>query len=247
MTMDKHTPGKPMNSHFPILIITGRPAAGKSEVIDFLKKCDPIIRLEKFHIANFEELDDFVYVWETFELDDLMTRFGKPRIWSDEKYWFKDQFVWDLYMERMALDYKKKVLKDPVYHDKMTTLVEFARGGENAIHHALTFLSDEMLSKASLVYIKVPYEESVRKNRKRARSGQEDSILYHSLPDEKMEFYYKTNDWEQLTAKDPNLIEVKGHKIPYCAFENMPEKTMDPALIAPELERVIKKLWSLQK
>ena len=30
---------KPEN--FPILIITGRPAAGKSEVIDFLKKCDP--------------------------------------------------------------------------------------------------------------------------------------------------------------------------------------------------------------
>ena len=236
-----------MSNHFPILIITGRPAAGKSEVIDFLKKCDPIVRLEKFHIANFEELDDFIYVWETFELDDLMTRFGKPRIWCDEKYRYKDQYIWDLYMDRMALDYKKKVLKDPAYHDKMTTLVEFARGGENAIHHALTFLSDEMLSKASLVYIKVPYEESVRKNRRRARPGQEDSILYHSLPDEKMEFYYKTNDWEQLTAKDPNFIEVKGHKIPYCAFENMPEKTMDPALIAPELERVTKKLWSLQK
>ena len=236
-----------MSNHFPILIITGRPAAGKSEVIDFLKKCDPIVRLEKFHIANFEELDDFIYVWETFELDDLMTRFGKPRIWCDEKYWYKDQYIWDLYMDRMALDYKKKVLKDPAYHDKMTTLVEFARGGENAIHHALTFLSDEMLSKASLVYIKVPYEESVRKNRRRARPGQEDSILYHSLPDEKMEYYYKTNDWEKLEAKDPNFIEVKGHKIPYAVFENMPEKTMDPALIAPELERITKKLWSLQK
>jgi len=236
-----------MSNHFPILIITGRPAAGKSEVIDFLKKCDPIIRLEKFHIANFEELDDFIYVWETFELDDLMTRFNKPRIWSDEKYWFKDQYIWDLYMDRMALDYKKKVLKDPAYHEKMTTLVEFARGGDHAIHNALTFLSDEMLSRSSLVYIKVPYEESVRKNRRRARPGQEDSILYHSLPDEKMDFYYKTNDWEELTAKDPNYIEVKGHKIPYCAFENMPEKTMDPTLIAPELERVTKKLWSLQR
>jgi adenylate kinase family enzyme len=239
--------GRTMCGHFPILIITGRPAAGKSEVIDFLKKCDPVTRLAKYHIANFEELDDFVYVWETFELDDLMTRFGKPRIWSDEKYWFKDQYIWDLYMDRMALDYKKKVLKDPAYHDKMTTLVEFARGGENAIHHALTFLSDEMLNKASLVYIKVPYEESVRKNRRRAKLGQEDSILYHSLPDEKMEYYYKTNDWEKLEAKDPNFIEVKGHKIPYAVFENMPEKTMDPALIAPELERATKKLWSLQK
>jgi hypothetical protein len=236
-----------MSNHFPILIITGRPAAGKSEVIDFLKKCDPIVRLEKFHIANFEELDDFVYVWETFELDDLMTRFGKPRVWSDEKYWFKDQYIWDLYMDRMALDYKKKVLKDPAYHEKMTTLVEFARGGDDGIHHAMTFLSDEMLSQASLVYIKVPYEESVRKNRRRARPGQEDSILYHSLPDEKMDFYYKTNDWEKLAAKDPNFIEVKGHKIPYAVFENMPEKTHDPKLIGEELERATAKLWKIKK
>jgi hypothetical protein len=236
-----------MINHFPILIITGRPAAGKSEVIDFLKKCDPIVRLEKFHIANFEELDDFIYVWETFELDDLMTRFGKPRVWSDEKYWFKDQYIWDLYMDRMALDYRKKILKDPSYHEKMTTLVEFARGGDDAIHHALTFLSDEMLDKASLVYIKVPYEESVRKNRKRARPGQEDSILYHSLPDEKMESYYKTNDWEKLEAKDPHFIEVKGHKIPYAVFENMPEKTHDPTSISEELERATTKLWRMKK
>lgn len=236
-----------MGHHFPILIITGRPAAGKSEVIDFLKKCDPAVRLEKFHIANFEELDDFPYVWETFELDDLMSKFGKPRIWSDEKYWFKDQYVWDLYMERLALDYRKKIAKDSAYHNTMTTLVEFARGGENAIAHALSFLTEDMLKKASLMYIRVPYEESVRKNRRRAKKGQEDSILYHSLPDEKMEFYYKTNDWERLESKDPNFIEVKGHKIPYAVFENMPEKTLDPKLIGEELERATKKLWSIQK
>ena len=33
----------------PILIITGRPAAGKSEVIDFLKKTNAKERLERFH------------------------------------------------------------------------------------------------------------------------------------------------------------------------------------------------------
>jgi hypothetical protein len=236
-----------MVNHFPILIITGRPAAGKSEVIDFLKKCDPIERLERFHIANFEELDDFLFVWETFELDDLMTRFNKPRVWSDEKYWFKDQYIWDLYMARLALEYKKRILKDPKYHVKMTTLVEFARGGDNAIQHALTFLDDEMLSRSSLVYIKVPYEESVRKNRKRARPGQEDSILYHSLPDDKMEYYYKVNDWDQIEAKDSQFIEIRNQKIPYSIFDNMPEKTHDPKLIGEELERVTQKLWKLQR
>jgi hypothetical protein len=58
-----------------------------------------------------------------------------------------------------------------------------------------------------------------------------------------MEFYYKTNDWDAIEAKDPNVIDVKGIKIPYAVFENMPEKTNDPALIGPELERVTKKLW----
>jgi hypothetical protein len=235
------------NNHFPVLIITGRPAAGKSEVIDFLKKCDPIVRLEKFHIANFEELDDFTYVWETFELDDLMTQMGKPRVWSDEKYWFKDQYIWDLYMKRLALDYQKKVMKDAEYHTKMTTLVEFARGGENGIVNAMSFLSDEMLSKASLVYIKVPYEESVRKNRRRARPGQEDSILYHSLPDEKMDFYYKVNDWEKIEAAHPTHITIRGHKVPYAVFENMPEKTDDPKKIEAELEKATAKLWSITK
>lgn len=231
--------------HFPILIITGRPAAGKSEVIDFLKKCDPIVRLERFNIANFEELDDFLYVWETFELDDLMSQMNKPRIWSDEKYWFFEPYIWDLYMKRLALDYKKKVVKDPSYHEKMTTIVEFARGGDNAIQHALSFLSDEMLEKAVLMYIKVTYEESLRKNRRRARKGEEDSILYHSLPDEKMEYYYKTNDWEEIEKKDPQFIHVRNFKIPYAVFENMPEKTHDPLLIAEELERVTTKLWNV--
>ena len=231
-------------NNFPILIITGRPAAGKSEVIDFLKKADPKERLERFHIADFEELDDFVYVWETFEIDDMLTKHGKPRIWTDEKYWFKDHFIWNLYMERINLEYRKKLARDPTFHDKKTTLVEFARGGENGIYEALSYLHEDILRRVHLMYIRVSYEESVRKNHRRARKGQEDSILFHSLPDEKMEFYYKTNDWDKLEAKDPNFIEVKGFKIPYAVFENEPEKTLEPKLIGDELERAAKKLWS---
>jgi hypothetical protein len=234
-----------MNHNFPILIITGRPAAGKSEVIDFLKNADAKERLERFHIAEFEELDDFVYVWETFEIDDILARHGKPRIWTDEKYYFKEHFIWNLYIERMNLEYRKKIARDPKYHDKKTTLIEFARGGENGIHEALSYLHEEILRHACLMYIRVSYEESVRKNRRRARKGQEDSILYHSLPDEKMEFYYKTNDWEKLEAKDPNAVEVKGFKIPYAVFENEPEKTLDPMLIGNELERVTARLWKM--
>lgn len=236
-----------MSDNFPILIITGRPAAGKSEVIDFLKKADPAKRLNKFHISNFDELDDFVYVWETFEIDDILTNHGKPRIWTDEQYWFNDHFIWNLYIERINLEYRKKLACNPRYHDSMTTLIEFARGGENGIYEAMSYLHEEILNRAALIYIKVPYEESVRKNRRRARPGEEASILHHSLPDEKIDFYYKVNDWDTLEAKDPDFIEVKGFKVPYAVFENMPEKTDDPAKIAPEMERVTKKLWGMKR
>jgi hypothetical protein len=171
---------------------------------------------------------------------------GKERVWSDERYWFKDPYIWDLYIKRLALDYRKKIVKDPAYHERKTSLVEFARGGDDAIYHALTFLSDEMLGKASLLYIRVDYEESVRKNHRRARKGEEDSILYHSLPDEKMEFYYRTNDWDRIEARDANFIEVRGHRIPYAVFENMPEKTLNPEWIAAELERATSKLWAMR-
>ncbi len=233
-------------NNFPIVIITGRPAAGKSEVIDYLKHCDPKERLERLHIADFEELDDFVYVWETFEVDDILTKHGKPRLWTDEKYWFKEHFIWNLYIERINLEYRKKLARDANYHDKMTTLIEFARGGENGIYEALTYLDENILKNAVLIYIKVSYEESVRKNQRRARKGLEHSILHHSLPDEKMEYYYKVNDWDKLEAKDPDYIDVKGIKIPYAVFQNEPEKTLDPKLIGDELERVTTKLWNIK-
>lgn len=233
--------------HLPVVIVTGRPAAGKSEVIDFLKKTPIEERIRRFHIAEFEELDDFVYVWETFEIDDILSRNGKPRVWTDEKYWFKDPFIWNLYIERLSLEYRKKIARDPDYHKKKTALVEFARGGTEGIAEALHFLHPEVLGRASLVYIKVSYEESVRKNRRRALKGEEDSILHHSLPDEKMEYYYKVNDWDELASENPDFLDVKGIKVPYAVFENEPEKTLDRRKLGEELERTMKRLWLVRQ
>ena len=229
--------------HIPVLIITGRPAAGKSEVIDYLKTVNPAERIRRFHIADFEELDDFVYVWETFEVDDILSRYGKKRLWTDENYYFTNHFVWNLFLERINLAYRKKLARDPKYHEGTTALIEFARGGDNGIEEALGFLHEDILKHAGLLYIRVSYEESVRKNRRRARKGEEDSILYHSLPDEKMEFYYRTNDWEKLEGMDPEFVNVRGKKLPYAVFENEPEKTLDPKLIGDELERAMAGIW----
>jgi len=83
----------------------------------------------------------------------------------------------------------------------------------------------------------------VRKNRRRFRPELAHSILYHSLPDEKMDFYYKVNDWHKLAQGPDGVIEVKQHKVPYAVFSNEPEKTDDPAKLGPALEDVFGRLW----
>jgi hypothetical protein len=235
------------SARFPVVILTGRPASGKSEVIDYLKKADHSERLTRFHIGEFEEIDDFVFVWETFEIDDILTRHKRPRLWTDEQYWFTDPFIWNVYIERINLEYRKKIARDAAYHERQTAIVEFARGGENGIAEALAYLHEDILGRASIVYINVPYEVSFERNRRRARKGLEDSILYHSLPDEKMEHYYRTNDWERLASSDSGYIDVKGFKVPYAVFQNEPEKTHDPELTGKELERAATRLWSLRQ
>ena len=61
-----------MSDRFEIIILLGRPAAGKSEVIDFLKKTPVEERLRRFHIGRFEEIDDFPMLWTWFEEDAFL-------------------------------------------------------------------------------------------------------------------------------------------------------------------------------
>ena len=229
---------------FEIIILTARPAAGKSEVINYLKNTDIETRKKRFHIGEFLEIDDFPYVWDTFVVDDILSKHGKERVFTDKNYYFKDHFMWNLLIEKINIAYLKKIDHDPEYSNKYTTIIEFARGGENAIGEALSYLNENILKKAGIFYLDVPYEESVRKNNARARKGQEDSILHHSLPDEKMEYYYKTNDWDKLTANDSDYITVKDIKIPYAVFNNMPDLTTpggEP--LGKALEDTLNKLW----
>lgn len=231
---------------FPVIVLIGRPAAGKSEVIDYLKQVSDHDRRERFHLAPLQEIDDFVWVWETFQDDDIRSKHGKPRLQTTADYYFIDPFIWNFYIEKINLEFTKRLAREPDYLNDYSTLVEFARGGENGFGQALAYLSDEILKRAVIVYIRASFEESLRRNRKRARKGQEDSILYHSLPDKKMEYYYKTNDWEKLSRGEKHgVIDIKEHSIPFAVFENEPEKTDDPAKLGPALEDVFSELEKL--
>jgi hypothetical protein len=229
-----------------VLLLIGRPAAGKSETIDFLKHLTDAERLRGYHIAPFEELDDFVYVWQTFENDAIREHMGLGRRDTDQQLYFLDDRIWDFFIERIDLDFRKKLARTPGLLEDHTVIMEFSRGGENCYSNALQHFSDELLRHAAMLYIDVSFEESVRKNRRRYRPDQADSILYHSLEDAKMERYYRTNDWERLSGgRDDGFVEVRGRRIPFAVFHNEPEKTLDPELLGSALRDVTGRLVKL--
>jgi hypothetical protein len=236
-----------VSDSFETIILIGRPAAGKSEVIDYLKKTELADRLKRFHIGSFIEIDDFPFVWESFEIDDLLSRMGRERFFTTPDYYFTGSWVWNLFIERINLEFAKQLARDPDFTTKQTAIVEFARGGEKGFGEAFSILTDDILKRAGIVYINVSYAESCRKNRRRFDPGRPDSILYHSLPDEKMEYYYKTNDWEALSRGEKSgRIAIRDLDVPFAVFDNEPEKTDDPAKLGPALEDLFGRLWAVR-
>lgn len=238
-----------MTDKFKKIILLGRPASGKSEIIDYLKKSSPEDRLKRFHIGNIEEIDDFPMLWTWFEEDELLEKkFNKPRMHSTKDGYFLFEYQWHVLIERICLEYLKKTRDNKNYHVNTTCLIEFSRGTEHGGYkEAFRHLSPEVLKDAAILYVNVPYEESLRKNRKRFNPDKPDSILEHGLPDSKLERLYKEVDWEEVAAKSITHININGTEVPYVVFENMPSKTDDPKLLGPALDEVIGKLWKIYK
>src|SRR5512141_345652 len=112
-------------SIFDILLLIARPAAGKSEVIDYLKHVPADLRIERFHIGRFEEIDDFPMLWAWFEEDDLLEKMGEPRLHTDHDGYFLHPYFWNLLIERIGLEYQKRQ-RDLADEDRsLTTIVEF--------------------------------------------------------------------------------------------------------------------------
>jgi hypothetical protein len=238
---------------FDVIILNGRPAAGKSEVIDYLKKVPLPERIRRFHIGAFEEIDDFPILWERFEDDDLLEKMGLPRLISDREFEyegkkfpgcvFKEKWYWNFLIRKLNLAYDKLLRDQPAYHEGKTLFIEFSRGSEHGgFKTAYDFLSPAILEKAVTLYVRVDWPESLRKNRRRYNPNRPDSWLQHALEDKKMEKLYKESDWEEFAA-DPRFLHVGGRKVPYAVFENMPEKTDKPEVLGAHLEEVLKKLW----
>jgi hypothetical protein len=236
------------NNTFNIILLIGRPASGKSEIIDFLKHLPVGTRHEHYHIAQLEVYDDFPMLWAWFEEDDILSRkFGLPRLHSDEEGYFKFPELWHLLIERLSLDYSKLLRDDPFYHDHTTCMIEFSRGSSHGGYaEAFQHLSDEVLDHAVIMYVRVPFEESLRKNRRRFNPDKPDSILEHSLSDEKIERLYQDDDFASVAPGDSGQIEIRGHQVPFAVFPNEDDVTTDrPEQLAARLESVLGELWKL--
>ena len=233
---------------FDIILLTGRPASGKSEIIDFLTYLPDDVRRERFHIAGFDVHDDFLMLWTWFEEDDILSKkFGLPRLHTDERGYFKNRELWNLLIERLSLDYGKLLRDDPSYHENNTCLIEFSRGAEHGGYaEAFRHLSTEVLQHAAIVYVRVPYEESLRKNRRRFNPDRPDSILEHGLSDTKMERLYRDDDFASVAPGDSGWIEIREHRVPFAVFPNEDDVTTGKAgQLAARLESVLGELWEM--
>jgi hypothetical protein len=231
---------------FKILTLLARPAAGKSEVMDYLKRTPVEERIRRFHVGEIAELDDFPMLWTWFEEDALLERMGHPRMHTDKDGYFLHQYQWDLLIERICLDYQK-LLRDRVdFHEDHTVLIEFSRGSEHGGYRsAFEHISKDAAQMMAVLYLDVSWEESLRKNRKRFNPDKPDSILEHGLEDAKLERLYKEVDWHEVSAGDKTRLTVNGVKVPYVVFDNQDDVTSPRGEeLGLRLESCLQQLWS---
>ncbi len=240
-----------MTTTFDHILLLGRPAAGKSEFIDFMKKTSDAERAERYHIGKFEELDDFVWLWDKFMEDDLWEEAGCERLFSkryDSNYGLKPGMgkLFDLMLTRFNHEAAARYISHPGFYRDGTVIVEFARGGNDGYRKALPALSKEILERAAILYVKVSFDESWRRNVARYEEKLAHSILAHMVPRETMDAFYRLDDWDSYTSGRPEgVLDVKGVRVPFVTMNNEPElKERGP--LAERYGPALDKLWKLR-
>jgi hypothetical protein len=218
--------GPPIFNH---LFVLGRPAGGKSEFIDFMKRLPAPERAAAFGIGRFEEIDDFPWLWNACVEDDARERAGQARLVSEqtaEGYNItKPKFRGGL-VDQFNAAIARKYLSNPAFYADGTLLIEFARGADDGFRESLERFDPAILQRAAILYIKVSFEESFRRNSARYKPGQEETILFHKVPDRDMLGFFRDNDWDAMTGgADHGSLLLRGVTVPFVSMNNEPEST----------------------
>ncbi len=231
---------------FQLLILTARPAAGKSEIIQYLMQTPERERQNRFHVGKIKVIDDFPFLWRWFEEDSILDSMSKPRLYTDNGGYFKHQYYWDLLINLINLEYEK-FCRDTENVHEYTVIVEFSRGKEHGgYRNALTLLSPKIIANCSLMHINVSWEESLRKNKKRFNPKKPDSILEHGLSDEKLMKLYYECDFNEIAPESNGVLSLEDIRIPYVKFENNDDVTTSQGTrLSDQLNKYLSILWNL--
>ena len=173
--------------------------------------------------------------------DDASAAAGAPRKFDDIAPDLRAKLAAAIDAEARALC-EERAAACPKSLDGYTIVIEFARGGPEGdsmplppllgYKANLPYLSDELLAKAAILYIRVDPAESRRKNRARARPDGAGSILFHGTPESVMMAEYARCDmpWLVETAPVPGTVRVEAHSgttfdVPIAMFDNRQDLT----------------------
>ena len=91
------------------------------------------------------------------------------------------------------------------------------------------------------------FEESFRRNSARYKPGQEESTLFHKVPDRDMLGFFRDNDWQAITGGAPDgWLDVGGREGAVRLDGNEPEST-DAAVLGPRYGAALNRLRQLLK
>jgi hypothetical protein len=156
--------------------------------------------------------------WLFDRLDEAHAAAGLPRALGEVPYRVRGEIAEVMEAEiAPELEYRNKICSGGL--EGKTIVIEAARGGVNGssfpltppqgYQYSLSEFSDDILDRASILYVWVTPEDSRRKNIERGKPDGQSSILHHSVPMEVMLGEYGLDDMEYLIEQSSQSDTVE--------------------------------------